>query len=192
MPRKNTGCATPSLATRTLYGHFNDKKGPNVSPIFELICWNWISDKPQSFLWSGFRGEKSSLGRWFISTLTFSSFRQKPMIILTTTRYLKDFFISMIDLPWSWTLGRCCANCFGNIVICIDNFIINKDYKNINRRRKIIWNCSFAASFYISWLLFAAVWYIISLAHGIKYEDRNDGDNDNCEDKWYQMYYFFN
>ena len=82
MPRKNTGCATPSLATRTLYGHFNDKKGPNVSPIFELICWNWISDKPQSFLWSGFRGEKSSLGRWFISTLTFSSFRQKPMMMM--------------------------------------------------------------------------------------------------------------
>ena len=66
----------------TFYGHFNDKKGPNVSPIFELICWNWISDKPQSFLWSGFRGEKSSLGRWFISTLTFSSFRQKPMMMM--------------------------------------------------------------------------------------------------------------
>ena len=28
------------------------------------------------------------------------------IIILMAGRYLKDFFISMIDLPWSWTLGR--------------------------------------------------------------------------------------
>jgi len=45
-------------------------------------------------------------------------------------RLLKDFFTSMIDLSWSWTL-----------------FI-------------------FAASFYISWLLFAVVWYLVVLQHG--------------------------
>ena len=28
------------------------------------------------------------------------------IIISMGGRYLKDFFISMIDLPWSWTLGR--------------------------------------------------------------------------------------
>ena len=45
-------------------------------------------------------------------------------------RYLKDFFISMIDMSWSLTL------------------------------------CSFAASFFISWLLFAVIWYFVVLHHG--------------------------
>ena len=45
-------------------------------------------------------------------------------------RYLKDFFISMIDMSWSLTL------------------------------------CSFAASFFISWLLFAIIWYFVVLHHG--------------------------
>ena len=45
-------------------------------------------------------------------------------------RYLKDFFTSMIDLPWSWTL------------------------------------LSFAASFYLSWVLFAFIWYILLFWHG--------------------------
>jgi len=45
-------------------------------------------------------------------------------------RYLKDFFTSMIDLPWSWTL------------------------------------LSFAASFYLSWVLFAFIWYILLFLHG--------------------------
>jgi len=45
-------------------------------------------------------------------------------------RYLKDFFTSMIDLPWSWTL------------------------------------LSFAASFYISWVIFAAIWYLVLFLHG--------------------------
>jgi len=45
-------------------------------------------------------------------------------------RYLKDFFTSMIDLPWSWTL------------------------------------LSFAASFYISWVFFAAIWYLVVLSNG--------------------------
>merc|ERR550532_3958985 len=45
-------------------------------------------------------------------------------------RYLKDFFISMIDMSWSLTL------------------------------------CSFAASFFISWLLFAVIWYSVVLYHG--------------------------
>eukprot|EP00092_Neocalanus_flemingeri_P101433 GFUD01129691.1.p1 GENE.GFUD01129691.1~~GFUD01129691.1.p1 ORF type:complete len:448 (-),score=102.64 GFUD01129691.1:27-1238(-) len=45
-------------------------------------------------------------------------------------RLLKDFFTSLIDLSWSWTLF------------------------------------SFAASFYISWLLFAVVWYLVVYTHG--------------------------
>ena len=45
-------------------------------------------------------------------------------------RLLKDFFTSMVDLSWSWTLF------------------------------------SFAASFYISWLIFAVVWYMVVLLHG--------------------------
>ena len=45
-------------------------------------------------------------------------------------RYLKDFFISMIDMPWHWTI------------------------------------ISFGASFYISWLLFAVLWYIIAPENG--------------------------
>ena len=36
-----------------------------------------------------------------------------------------------------------------------------------NEMRSIYNLVSFAASFYISWLIFAAVWYIISLLHGI-------------------------
>ena len=51
------------------------------------------------------------------------------------SRYLKDFFTSMIDLPWSWTLF------------------------------------SFAASFFISWLLFAVAWYLVVLGHGDLAED---------------------
>ena len=43
---------------------------------------------------------------------------------------LKDFFTSMVDLTWSWTLF------------------------------------SFAASFYISWLVFAVLWYLLVLLHG--------------------------
>ena len=46
------------------------------------------------------------------------------------TRFLKDFFTSLIELSWSWT---------------------------------IFW---FSASFFLSWLLFAIVWYLIALAHG--------------------------
>ena len=45
-------------------------------------------------------------------------------------RFLKDFFTSMIDLPWSWTL------------------------------------LSFAASFFVSWFLFAGIWYLVILLHG--------------------------
>jgi len=45
-------------------------------------------------------------------------------------RYLKDFFISMIDLSWSATL------------LC------------------------FAASFVVSWLVFAGLWYALALSHG--------------------------
>jgi len=45
-------------------------------------------------------------------------------------RLLKDFFTSMIDLSWSWTLF------------------------------------SFAASFYISWVIFAAIWYVVVYTHG--------------------------
>jgi len=45
-------------------------------------------------------------------------------------RYLKDFFTSMIELSWSWTLF------------------------------------SFAASFCVSWLLFAVVWFLIIYQHG--------------------------
>ena len=45
-------------------------------------------------------------------------------------RLLKDFFTTMIDLPWSWTL------------------------------------LSFAASFYLSWLVFAVAWYLVALLHG--------------------------
>lgn len=45
-------------------------------------------------------------------------------------RYLKDFFTSMIDLSWSWTL------------------------------------LGFAASFYISWVLFAFIWFLILYCNG--------------------------
>lgn len=45
-------------------------------------------------------------------------------------RYLKDFFSSLLDLAWSWTL------------------------------------LGFAASFFISWLLFALVWYLLVVLHG--------------------------
>lgn len=53
-------------------------------------------------------------------------------------RLLKDFFTSMVDLSWSWTLF------------------------------------SFAASFYISWLIFAVVWYMVVLLHGDLAEDKPD------------------
>jgi len=52
-------------------------------------------------------------------------------------RYLKDCFISMIDMPWHWTI------------------------------------LSFGASFYISWLVFAVLWYIVALEHGDLEEDRD-------------------
>ena len=42
-------------------------------------------------------------------------------------RFLKDFFTSAIELPWSWTL------------------------------------LSFCASFYVSWTVFAVVWYLLAL-----------------------------
>ncbi|XP_023343757.1 inward rectifier potassium channel irk-1 [Eurytemora carolleeae] len=45
-------------------------------------------------------------------------------------RYLKDFFISMIDFPWSWTL------------------------------------LGFGASFLLSWLMFATLWYLILILNG--------------------------
>jgi len=45
-------------------------------------------------------------------------------------RFIKDFFTSMIDLSWSWT------------IFC------------------------FSASFFVSWLLFAIIWYLIALGHG--------------------------
>jgi len=54
-------------------------------------------------------------------------------------RLLKDFFTSMIDLSWSWTLF------------------------------------SFAASFYISWLVFAVIWYLVVYTHG----DLADSKPDN-------------
>jgi len=46
------------------------------------------------------------------------------------SRYLKDFFTSMIGAPWSWTI------------------------------------LSFAASFFISWFMFAVIWYLVVLLHG--------------------------
>ena len=55
---------------------------------------------------------------------------RKVIILYKYFRYLKDFFISMIDFPWSWTL-------FG-----------------------------FAASFLVSWLIFALVWYCLILYNG--------------------------
>jgi len=58
-------------------------------------------------------------------------------------RLLKDFFTSMIDLSWSWTLF------------------------------------SFAASFYISWLGFAVVWYLVVLLHGDLAEDKPE-DHKEC------------
>jgi len=57
-------------------------------------------------------------------------------------RYLKDFFTSMIDLAWSWTL---------------------------------LWFC---AAFYLSWLIFSAVWFLIALAHGDL--DPRDPDHKVC------------
>ena len=45
-------------------------------------------------------------------------------------RLLKDFFTSLIDLSWAWTIF------------------------------------SFAASFFLSWLFFAVIWYLIALGHG--------------------------
>ena len=48
------------------------------------------------------------------------------------SRYLKDFFTTMIDLSWSSTL------------------------------------LGFAASFYISWVLFAIIWFLILYCHGEK------------------------
>jgi len=53
-------------------------------------------------------------------------------------RLLKDFFTSMIDLSWSWTLF------------------------------------SFAASFYISWLAFAAIWYLVVYTHGDLADNKPD------------------
>jgi len=53
-------------------------------------------------------------------------------------RLLKDFFTSMIDLSWSWTLF------------------------------------SFAASFYISWLAFAVIWYLVVYAHGDLADNKPD------------------
>ena len=46
------------------------------------------------------------------------------------TRFLKDFFTSMIDLSWSVTF------------------------------------LGFAASFFLSWLLFAVIWYLVAYVHG--------------------------
>jgi len=45
-------------------------------------------------------------------------------------RFMKDFFTSLIDLSWAWTIF------------------------------------SFAASFFLSWLFFAVIWYLIALGHG--------------------------
>jgi len=62
-------------------------------------------------------------------------------------RYLKDFFISAIDLSWSWTLF------------------------------------SFAASFFMSWLLFAGVWYLVVLLHGdLLPESERPSDHVMCVD----------
>ena len=60
--------------------------------------------------------------RWCLVLCSYS--------VLLILRLLKDFFTSMVDLSWSWTLF------------------------------------SFAASFYISWLIFAVVWYMVVLLHG--------------------------
>jgi len=62
-------------------------------------------------------------------------------------RYLKDFFISMIDLSWSLTLF------------------------------------SFAASFFISWLFFAGLWYLVVLLHGdLLAESERPPDHVMCVD----------
>ena len=61
------------------------------------------------------------------------------------TRFLKDFFTSLIELSWSWT---------------------------------IFW---FSASFFLSWLVFAVLWYLIAVVHGDFDPERGD-DHVVCVD----------
>ena len=60
------------------------------------------------------------------------------------SRFLKDFFTSLIELSWTWT---------------------------------IFW---FSASFFLSWLMFAVLWYLIALVHG-------DFDPDNLENEDHEV-----
>ena len=63
-------------------------------------------------------------GLWLISM------NQKMWNWWSIYRFLKDFFTSLIELSWSWT---------------------------------IFW---FSASFFVSWVVFAVVWFLIALVHG--------------------------